>query len=146
MNPIEIIEKFGIPVAVAMAFGFFIWKQNKYIQDDLTKDIHQKFNRLEGIIIKLIDQQKKMQIEMRGIVRSYQSLVDIIQAILIQKVVKLIASQFKLDKILDYVENPNELDDEVQELKERIMKLEINSHAPRDFVICDMCKEKIKEK
>ena len=78
MNPIEIIEKFGIPVAVAMAFGFFIWKQNKYIQDDLTKDIHQKFNRLEGIIIKLIDQQKKMQIEMRGIVKSYQSLVEII--------------------------------------------------------------------
>ena len=78
MNPIEIIEKFGIPVAVAMAFGFFIWKQNKYIQDDLTKDIHQKFNRLEGIIIKLIDQQKKMQIEMRGIVKSYQTLVEII--------------------------------------------------------------------
>ena len=56
MNPLEIIEKFGIPVAVAMAFGFFIWKQNKYIQDDLTKDIHQKFNRLEGIIIQLIIQ------------------------------------------------------------------------------------------
>tara|TARA_B100000519_G_C14213028_1_gene423567 strand:- start:1015 stop:1281 length:267 start_codon:yes stop_codon:yes gene_type:complete len=78
MNPIEIIEKFGIPVAVAMAFGFFIWKQNKYIQDDLTKDIHQKFNRLEGIIIKLIDQQKKMQIEQRGIVKSYQTLIEII--------------------------------------------------------------------
>ena len=78
MNPIEIIEKFGIPVAVAMAFGFFIWKQNKYIQEDLTKDIHQKFNRLEGIIIKLIDQQKKMQIEMRGIVKTYQTLVEII--------------------------------------------------------------------
>ena len=78
MNPIEIIEKFGIPVAVAVAFGYFIWKQNKYIQDDLTKDIHQKFNRLEGIIIKLIDQQKKIQIELRGIIKSYQSLVDII--------------------------------------------------------------------
>ena len=78
MNPIEIIEKFGIPVAVAMAFGFFIWKQNKYIQDDLTKDIHSKFNRLEGIIVKLIDQQKKMQIEQRGIVKSYQTLIDII--------------------------------------------------------------------
>ena len=78
MNPIEVIEKFGIPVAVAMAFGFFIWKQNKYIQDDLTKDIHSKFNRLEGIIVKLIDQQKKMQIEQRGIVRSYQTLIDII--------------------------------------------------------------------
>ena len=50
MNPIEILEKFGIPVTVAMAFGFFIWKQNKYIQEDLTKDIHNKFNRLEDII------------------------------------------------------------------------------------------------
>ena len=78
MNPMDIIEKFGIPVTVAVAFGYFIWKQNKYIQDDLTKDIHQKFNRLEGIIIKLIDQQKKIQIELRGIIKSYQSLVDII--------------------------------------------------------------------
>ena len=78
MNPLEVIEKFGIPVAVAMAFGFFIWKQNKYIQNDLTKDIHDKFNRLECIIIKLIDQQKKMQIEQRGIVKSYQTLIDII--------------------------------------------------------------------
>ena len=78
MNPVEILEKFGIPVSVAMAFGFFIWKQNQYIQKDLTKDIHEKFNRLEGIIVKLIDQQKKMQIEQRGIVKSYQTLIDII--------------------------------------------------------------------
>ena len=78
MNPIEIIEKFGIPIAFCMGLAWFIYKQNKYIQDDLTKDVHQKFNRLEGIIIKLIDQQKKMQIEMRGIVKSYQSLVEII--------------------------------------------------------------------
>tara|TARA_R100000655_G_scaffold23135_2_gene46703 strand:- start:10210 stop:10473 length:264 start_codon:yes stop_codon:yes gene_type:complete len=82
MDLFAIIEKFGIPVAVACAFGFFIWKQNKYIQDDLTKDIHGKFNRLEAIIIKLIDQQKKMQIEMRGIVKSYQTLVEIITKLL----------------------------------------------------------------
>ena len=78
MDLFAVIEQFGVPIAVAMAFGFFIWKQNKYIQDDLTKDIHEKFNRLEGIIIKLIDQQKKMQIEQRGIVKSYQTLIDII--------------------------------------------------------------------
>ena len=78
MNPIEVLEKFGIPVTVAMAFGIFIWKQNKYIQDDLTKDIHQKFNRLEGIIIKLIDQQKKMQLEQKGIEQSYRTLVEVI--------------------------------------------------------------------
>ena len=78
MNPIEVIEKFGIPIAFCLGLAWFIYKQNKYIQDDLTKDIHQKFNRLEGIIIKLIDQQKKMQIEQRGIVKSYKTLIDII--------------------------------------------------------------------
>ena len=82
MNPLEVIEKFGVPVAVAMAFGFFIWKQNKYIQDDLTKDIHQKFNRLEGIIIQLINQQKKIQIELRGLKSSYESLVQIVTKLL----------------------------------------------------------------
>lgn len=78
MDILGVLERFGIPVAVAMAFGFFIWKQNQYIQNDLTKDIHQKFNRLEGIIIKLIDQQKKMQIELRGVKAQYDALVKII--------------------------------------------------------------------
>ena len=78
MDFLSILENYGIPICVAVAFGFFIWKQNKYIQDDLTKDIHDKFNRLEGIIIKLIDQQKKMQIENRGLKSSFNSLVDIV--------------------------------------------------------------------
>ena len=78
MNPIEILEQFGIPVAVAMAFGYFIWRQNQFIQKELMEELDQDFKRLEMIIIKLIDQQKKIQIEMRGIVRSYQSLVEIV--------------------------------------------------------------------
>jgi hypothetical protein len=78
LNWLEILEQYGVPIAVAIAFGFFIWKQNKYIQDDLSKDIHQKFNRLEGIILKLIDQQKIMQIEQKGLERSYKTLVEII--------------------------------------------------------------------
>ena len=78
MDLFAILEKFGIPVAVAMAFGFFIWRQNQFIQNELMEELDQDFKRLEMIIIKLIDQQKKMQIEIRGIVRSYQSLVDIV--------------------------------------------------------------------
>ena len=57
MDFLNVLETFGVPIAVAISFGFFIWKQNKYIQDDLSKDLHQKFNRLEGILIKIIDQQ-----------------------------------------------------------------------------------------
>ena len=78
MDLFAILEKFGIPVAVACAFGFFIWRQNQFIQKELMEELEQDFKRLEMIIIKLIDQQKKMQIEMRGIVKSYQSLVDIV--------------------------------------------------------------------
>ena len=82
MDLFAVVEKFGIPVAVAMAFGFFIWRQNQFIQNELMEGLDQDFKRLEMIIIKLIDQQKKMQIEMRGIVRSYQSLVKIITSLL----------------------------------------------------------------
>ena len=67
MDWLIILEQYGVPIAVAIAFGFFIWKQNKYIQDDLSKDIHQKFNRLEGILVKLIDQQKLMQLSGNGL-------------------------------------------------------------------------------
>tara|TARA_R110000824_G_scaffold10112_1_gene44891 strand:+ start:199 stop:459 length:261 start_codon:yes stop_codon:yes gene_type:complete len=78
MNPLEILEKFGFPAAIAMAMGYFIWRSQTYIQDELSKDIASKFERLEGIVIALINQQKKMQIELRGIKAKYEALVDII--------------------------------------------------------------------
>ena len=78
MDWLQILEQYGIPICVSIAFGFFIWKQNKYIQEDLSKDLHMKFNRLEGILIKLIDQQKIMQIEQKGLEKSYKTLIEII--------------------------------------------------------------------
>ena len=78
MEPLQILEQYGIPICVAIAFGYFIWKQNQFIQKELMEELDQDFKRIEMIVIKLIDQQKKMQIEMRGIVKSYQSLVEIV--------------------------------------------------------------------
>ena len=43
---------------------------------------------------------------------------------IIKAVIKLIRKQFKLDKILHYVEDPNELDKEVERLRSRIEILE----------------------
>ena len=82
MDFLTILEQYGIPVVVAIAFGYFIWKQNQFIQNELMEDLEERFKRLEMIIIKLIDQQKKMQIEQRGILRSYQSLVEIITSLI----------------------------------------------------------------
>ena len=78
MDVLNILETFGVPIAIAISFGFFIWKQNKYIQDDLSSDMKNKHDRLEAILIKLIDQQKLIQLGQKGLERSYKSLVDII--------------------------------------------------------------------
>ena len=48
----------------------------------------------------------------------------LVQKMIIQAVAKLIKEQFKLDKILKYVEEPNELDEEVKSLRSRIELLE----------------------
>ena len=69
-----------------------------------------------------------------------------IPQIVLKQVVKLVSKQFKLDKILKYVEEPNELDNEVKHLNKRIDSLEKMSHPPRDFIVCETCNCKIKEK
>ena len=74
----NLIPELGVPVAVAISMGFFIWRSQTYLQDDLSKNLASKFERLEGIIIALINQQKKMQIELRGIKAKYEALVDIV--------------------------------------------------------------------
>ena len=79
MDPVQILEQFGIPVAVACAFGFFIWKQNKFIQDELQKEMRESFVRLENIVIGLINAQKKHTIDLRGLNKSYESMAYIIQ-------------------------------------------------------------------
>tara|TARA_R100000789_G_C2924526_1_gene127346 strand:- start:260 stop:499 length:240 start_codon:yes stop_codon:yes gene_type:complete len=76
-----------------------------------------------------------------------------ITELLAKTVVKMVARQFKLDKILSYVEDPNDADKRIDELeldvfgmKQNVKHLSEVSHEPRDFVICNECKEKIKEK
>ena len=52
---------------MTIVFGYFIWKQNQWIQNDLVEEIETNDKRLESIIIKLIDQQKKVQLEQKRI-------------------------------------------------------------------------------
>ena len=78
MDFLVILEQYGIPICVAIAFGFFIWKQNQFIQNDLSQDLKEKFERLESIIIGLINAQKKHSIDLKGLTKSYQAIVDVI--------------------------------------------------------------------
>tara|TARA_R110000824_G_scaffold9859_10_gene43687 strand:- start:19484 stop:19792 length:309 start_codon:yes stop_codon:yes gene_type:complete len=81
MDWLMILEKYGIATVGAIGMAFYIWKSTKFIQDELTKELRESFGRVEGIIIKLIDQQKKMQLEQKGLENSYKTLVEIIASL-----------------------------------------------------------------
>ena len=81
MDWLQILEQYGVPLVVAVAFWLFIQKQNKYIQDELSKEMRESFTRVESIIVKLIDQQKKMQLEQKGIEQSIKAIVSLMAAL-----------------------------------------------------------------
>ena len=78
MDPIAFLEQFGIPLSVAAAFGYFIWKQNQFIQAELMEELDERFKRLEGIVIKLIDQQKITQLDVKEIRGYVNGIEDIL--------------------------------------------------------------------
>lgn len=80
MEMLQIIEQYGVPIAVAIAFGFFIWKQNKFIQDTLMQELDESFGRLEAIIIKLIDAQKVSLMELKATKAMLDTMIKINEA------------------------------------------------------------------
>ena len=83
MNIVKLLETFGVPITMCIAFGFFIWKQNKWIQDDLKRDMEEQNKRIEDIVIGLINAQKKLQTdfgkELSRLEGSYRAISNIIQ-------------------------------------------------------------------
>ena len=71
---LTLIDQYGLPIALVVAFGYYIWRQNIWIQGELEEDIEQGFantkegfHRVEQIVIELISQQKKTQLELSEI-------------------------------------------------------------------------------
>ena len=81
MDIFAILDSYGIPIAVAVAFGYFIWKQNSFIQYTLMEELEESFNRLESITIKLIDAQKNSLMEQKEIKASYHAIVEILSSL-----------------------------------------------------------------
>ena len=75
---LSVLEQYGVPLVVACAMYYMVTKQNNYIQQELSKEIRESFGRLEGILVKLIDNSKKQQLELKGIENSYKTLVEVI--------------------------------------------------------------------
>ena len=58
----------------------------------------------------------------------------IVQKIIIKEILKLLTKQFKLDKLVKYVVEPNELDEKVESLEERFEILE--HKLKKENIIC----------
>ena len=67
MDLFQILNDFGLPVSLVIAFGWYINKNNTFIQEELQEDIEESFARNENIIIELINQQKLTQMELAEI-------------------------------------------------------------------------------
>tara|TARA_Y100001963_G_scaffold135158_1_gene196484 strand:- start:3160 stop:3462 length:303 start_codon:yes stop_codon:yes gene_type:complete len=81
MDVFAIIEQFGVPITMCVAFGYFIFKQNKWIQDDLKKDLDDANERFEKIVIGLINSQKEMQLDIKESKTSYRAIVEILASL-----------------------------------------------------------------
>jgi len=65
---------------MVIALGFYIQKQNKFIQDELQTELRESFGRVEKIVIGLIDAQKTMQLNQAEIMASYRAIVEILSS------------------------------------------------------------------
>ena len=79
---LSIIDQYGLPIAIVIAFGYFIWKQQTWIQKELVDDLENQFRRLEGIIIKLIDQQKITQMDLKQVKGYIEGIEDILSRLI----------------------------------------------------------------
>lgn len=83
MNPIELLEKFGVPISMCLFLGYGLYRQSLWVQQDLKKSLEEQNQRLEGIVISLINAQKKLQTdfgkELSRLEGSYSSLSKILQ-------------------------------------------------------------------
>ena len=81
MGLFDILERFGLPVAMVVALGWYVKAQNTWIQNELQIELRESFERLEGINIKLIDAIKKMQIALAEKESKISAIIEIMASL-----------------------------------------------------------------
>ena len=74
----QLVSELGVPIALSMAMMWGCFYLIKYITGQHTVLMNQKFTDLQGINIKLIDQQKLMQLDLKALSSNVQTLVTFI--------------------------------------------------------------------
>ena len=73
-----------------------------------------------------------------------------LQKMVINKIINLLAKQFNLFKVMKYVEEPNDADERIDKLEitvfqvSRLVEMLLkDSHPKKEFVVCNKCNKKI---
>ena len=79
MDLVAFLQEFGVPLTVAAVFAWMLFRQSVWIQGELMQELDQDFKRLEAIIVKLIDQQKITQLDVKQIKGYIEGIEDIMK-------------------------------------------------------------------
>ena len=74
-----LISDLGVPIATSLAMMWGCFYLIKYITGQHTEMMNNKFEYLTGIIVKLIDQQKLMQIDLKEWSSNTETLVEFLK-------------------------------------------------------------------
>ena len=77
----DLLERFGLPVMMVVALGWYVKAQNAWIQNELQTELRESFTRLESILIKLIDAQKGMQLNQSEIKAKISAIIEIMSSL-----------------------------------------------------------------
>ena len=73
-----------------------------------------------------------------------------LQKMVINKIINLLAKQFNLFKVMKYVEEPNDADERIDKLETTVFQLSRlvemllkDSHPKKEFIRCEKCNKKI---
>mgnify|MGYP003115558213 CR=1 FL=1 len=81
MEMFDLLERFGLPVMMVVALGWYVKAQNAWIQNELQTELRESFGRLEAILIKLIDAQKQMQLNQSEIKAKISAVIEIMASL-----------------------------------------------------------------
>ena len=75
---LNIIDQYGLPIAMLVGFGWYIIQRTKFLEETLTREMNEDFARLEGIIVALISQIKLAQLKVEEVKGYIEGVEDIL--------------------------------------------------------------------
>jgi len=78
---LNIIDQYGLPIAMLVGFGWYIIQRTKFLEETLTREMNEDFGRLEAIIVALISQIKLAQLKVEEVKGYIEGLNDILAKI-----------------------------------------------------------------